>query len=194
MNKGKFLRLGWQVIIIIVVVRGVFEIKSALLRIPYNRLVKEEQNVDSAWSEVEKVYQRRVDLIPNLVATVSGHALNERETLEAVIVSRTQASSVRATPDIWKGQAEFQRFQQAQAELTNALLRLRVGSEQYPDLKANHNFIDLQDQLKENETNIYVARKRFIKTVQAYNAKITQFPNNIFAWWFGFQKKEYLQS
>jgi LemA protein len=160
----------------------------------YNGLVAEQQNVETKWSQVENVYQRRADLIPNLVATVKGYAAHEDKVLEAVTASRSQVGSMRVTPDILNNQAEFQKFQQAQAGLTSALSRLMMVVEQYPNLKANENFIALQHQLEGTENRITVERMRFIEAAQAYNTKVMQFPGMLFARLFGFQKKAYFQS
>jgi LemA protein len=189
MSKGLMTGLGCLAVIIIVAV-----IIGGMALGNYNGLVKEHQSVESSWAQVENDYQRRTDLIPNLVATVKGYASHERETLEAITASRAQVGSVRVTPDILNNPAEFQKYQQAQAGLTGALSRLMVVVERYPDLKANQNFLDLQNQLEGTENRITVARKRFNEAAQSYNTKVMQFPGNIFARMFGFQKKAYFQS
>ena len=160
----------------------------------YNSLVSTQQTVESKWAQVQNVYQRRADLIPNLVATVKGYAAHERETLEEITASRAQVGSVKVTPDILNNPAEFQKFQQAQAGLTSALTRLMVVVERYPDLKANQNFLDLQSQLEGTENRITMERMRFTEAAKEYNTKVLQFPGNIFARLFGFAKKEYFQS
>lgn len=160
----------------------------------YNGLVTEQQNVESAWAQVENVYQRRADLIPNLVATVKGYAAHERETLEAVTASRSQVGSLKMTPEMLNDPAALQKFEQAQAGLTSALSRLMVVVERYPDLKANQNFLELQSQLEGSENRIAQERRRFNETAQSYNTKVLRFPGNIFARLFGFQKKAYFQS
>jgi LemA protein len=189
MSKGLMTGLGCLAVIVIVAV-----IIGGTALGTYNGLVKEQQSVESSWAQVENDYQRRTDLIPNLVATVKGYASHERETLEAVTASRAQVGSVRVTPDILNNPAEFQKYQQAQAGLSSALSRLMVVVERYPDLKANQNFLDLQNQLEGTENRITVARKRFNEAAQSYNTKVMQFPGNIFARMFGFQKKAYFQS
>jgi LemA protein len=189
MTKGLMTGLGCLAIIVIAVVIIGFSAWGT-----YNGLVAEQQTVESKWAQVENVYQRRADLIPNLVATVKGYAAHESQTLEAVTASRAQVGSMRATPDILNNPAEFQKFQQAQAGLTSALSRLMVVVERYPDLKANQNFLELQSQLEGTENRITVERMRFNEAAQTYNIKVMQFPGNIFARLFGFQKKAYFQS
>jgi LemA protein len=160
----------------------------------YNDLVKQQQAVESQWAQVENVYQRRADLIPNLVATVKGYAAHEREVFEAVTASRAQVGSIRITPEMLNNPAELQKFQEAQAGLTSALSRLIAVAENYPDLKANQNFLELQSQLEGTENRITVERMRFNEVAQAYNTRVMQFPANIFARIFNFQKKAYFQS
>ncbi|MGD0099209.1 MAG: LemA family protein [Acidobacteriota bacterium] len=189
MNKGQIIGLGCLAVIVIVVV-----IIGASAFAAYNNLVKQQQSVESAWAQVENVYQRRADLIPNLVATVKGYAAHESQTLEAVTASRAQVGSIRVTPDMLNNPAEFQKYQQAQAGLTSALSRLMVVVERYPDLKANQNFLELQSQLEGTENRIAVERKRFNDVAQEYNTSVMQFPGNIFARMFGFQKKAYFQA
>jgi len=189
MTKGQITGLGCLAIVVIaaVIIGG-----SALGT--YNSLVKEQQNVEAKWAQVENVYQRRADLVPNLVATVKGYAAHERETLEAVTASRAQVGSMQVTPEILNNPAEFQKFQQAQAGLTSALSRLLLVVERYPDLKANQNFLDLQHQLEGTENRITVERMRFNEAAQSYNTRVKQFPGSIFARLFGFQQKAYFQS
>ena len=160
----------------------------------YNTMVTLQQSVDSAWAQVENVYQRRMDLVPNLVATVKGYAAHEKEVFESVTASRSQVGSIKITPEMLNNPAELQKFQQAQAGLSGALSRLLAVAENYPDLKANQNFLELQSQLEGTENRIAVERKRFNEVAQAYNTKILQFPTNIFARMFNFQKKAYFQS
>jgi LemA protein len=189
MTKGAITGLGCLAIVVI----AVLVIGMSVMGM-YNGLVKEEQNVKQSWAQVENVYQRRADLIPNLVATVKGYASHERETLEAVTASRAQVGSVKITPDILNNPAEFQKFQQAQAGLTSALSRLMVVVEKYPDLKANQNFLDLQSQLEGSENRIAQERKRFNEASQVYNTKVNQFPAKMFAGMMGFKEKNYFQS
>jgi len=189
MKKGLIAGLGCLAVIIIVVL-----VLGGMAYSTYNSLVREQQNVESSWAQVENVYQRRADLIPNLVATVKGYASHESETLEAVTASRAQVGSMRITPDLLNNQAEFNKFQQAQAGLSSALSRLMVVVERYPDLKANQNFLELQNQLEGSENRIAQERRHFNEAAQTYNTKVMQFPGNIFARMFGFQKKAYFQS
>jgi LemA protein len=156
--------------------------------------VARQQDVDSNWAQVQTVYQRRADLVPNLVATVKGYAAHESQVLEAVTASRAQVGSVQVKPDILNNPAELQRFQQAQAGLSSALSRLLLVVERYPDLKANQNFLELQSQLEGTENRIAVERRKFNESAQAYNTKIMQFPANIVARLFGFEKKAYFES
>jgi LemA protein len=163
------------------------------LRSTYNEVVTLEQGVNAQWAQVQNVYQRRADLIPNLVATVKGYAAHESEVLQAVTASRSQVGSIQATPGILNNPAEFQKFQQAQASLGSALQRLLVVVERYPDLKANQNFLELQSQLEGSENRITVERKRFNESAQQYNTRIKQFPTNLVAGFFRFTEKQYFQ-
>jgi LemA protein len=160
----------------------------------YNDLVARDENVKQQWGQVENVYQRRADLVPNLVNTVKGYAAHEREVLEAVTASRAQVGSLQVTPDILNRPAEFEKFQQAQNALSGALSRLLLVVERYPDLKANQNFLELQSQLEGTENRIAVERKRFNEAAQAYNTRIKQFPAVFVARFFGFSEKTYFQS
>ena len=147
----------------------------------YNEIQGLDEETNAAWSEVLNQYQRRADLIPNLVSTVKGYAAHERETLEAVTRARAQVGSIAATPELLRDPAAFQTFQQAQGELSSALSRLLAVAEQYPDLKANENFRDLQSQLEGTENRVAVARKRYIDKVAAYNKAVRFFPTNLTA-------------
>jgi LemA protein len=189
MTKGIMVGLGCLAIIVIAVLILGFSAWGT-----YNGLVTEGQNVESKWAQVENVYQRRADLIPNLVATVKGYAAHESETLQAVTASRSQVGSIKMTPELLNDPAAFQKFQQAQAGLTSALSRLMLVVEKYPDLKANQNFLELQSQLEGTENRITVERMRFNEAAQSYNTKVLRFPGNIFARFFGFDKKPYFQS
>jgi len=189
MSKGWVIGLGvLGAIVIVVIILGIS------VQGTYNSIVAQQQNVEAQWGQVENVYQRRADLIPNLVATVKGYASHEANVLEAVTASRAQVGSIRVTPDILNNPAEFQKFQQAQAGLTGALSRLMVVVEKYPDLKANQNFLELQSQLEGTENRIAVERRRFNEAAQAYNTRVMQFPANIVARFFGFQAKPYFQA
>lgn len=154
----------------------------------YNSLVDKQQQVESSWAEVENQYQRRADLIPNLVATVKGYAQHESKTLEEVTQARAKATSVTIDASNLNEETLAQ-FQQAQGELTSALSRLLAVTENYPDLKANENFRDLQAQLEGTENRVATARTRFTQVVADYNASIKKFPTVIYASWFGFDAK-----
>lgn len=161
----------------------------------YNRMVTMEESVKASWSQVENVYQRRFDLIPNLVETVKGYASHESETLTAVAEARASAGGVmNMSDDLLEDPAAFERFQQAQSSLGGALQRLLVVTENYPELKANQNFLALQDQLEGTENRISVERKRFNEQVQAYNTYIKQFPRMIIANMAGFNEKVYFEA
>lgn len=159
----------------------------------YNECVSLEENVEAAWSQVENQYQRRADLVPNLVATVKGYAAHEQETLEGVIEARAKATQItidpaNATPE------QLAAYQAAQGELKQALGRLLAVAESYPDLKANENFKDLQAQLEGTENRITIARQQFNDAARAYNTRVRRFPSNIIASICGFEKKPYFES
>ena len=159
----------------------------------YNGLVKDQQSVETAWAQVENVYQRRADLIPNLVETVKGYAKHEQETLEGVIEARANATKVtndakNMTPE------DLQKYQAAQGDVTSALSRLIAVSEAYPDLKANQNFLELQNQLEGTENRIAVERNKFNEVAREYNTKRLTFPTNILANIFGFGEKPYFKA
>jgi len=147
----------------------------------YNRIQVADEAVKAAWAEVGNQYQRRADLIPNLVATVKGAADFERETLEAVVQARAKATGIQATPELVNNPEAFKKFEAAQGELSSALARLLVTVERYPELKANQNYRDLQAQLEGTENRIAVARKRYIDAVAQYNALVRSFPTNLTA-------------
>jgi LemA protein len=155
----------------------------------YNDIQRADEQVNAAWSEVLNQYQRRADLVPNLVNTVKGEANFEQETLTRVIEARAKATSVQATPALVNDPAAFQKFQQAQGELSSALSRLLVVAEQYPNLKANQGFRDLSVALEGTENRITVARNRYIKAVQEFNVMVRQFPVNLTAKVFGYNTK-----
>ena len=155
----------------------------------YNQIQSQDEQVTSSWSEVLNQYQRRADLIPNLVSTVKGEAKFEQDTLTKVVEARSKATSIQATPDLVNNPEAFQKFQQAQGQLTSALSRLLVVSENYPSLRANQGFRDLQAQLEGTENRITVARNRYIKSVQDYNVTIRSFPSNLTAMVFGYKAK-----
>ncbi len=155
----------------------------------YNDFQRLDEATKSAWSEVLNQYQRRADLIPNIVATVKGEANFEQETLTKVVEARAKATSIQATPELINDPAAFQKFQAAQGELSSALSRLLVVTENYPNLKANQGFQDLRVQLEGTENRITVARNRYIKAVQDYNVLARSFPSNLTAMVFGYQTK-----
>ena len=155
----------------------------------YNTFQTTDEQIKASWSEVLNQYQRRADLVPNLVNVVKGETQFEQETLTRVIEARSKATSIQATPELLNDPAAFQRFQQAQGQLTGALSRLLVVSENYPNLRANQAFRDLQAQLEGTENRITVARNRYIKSVQDYNVTVRSFPSNLTAMVFGYKEK-----
>lgn len=175
--------------VIAVAVLGIF----VWVKNTYNRLVQSEEGVTAAWAQVENVYQRRADLIPNLVATVKGYAEHERETLEAVTAARANATKVTVSPDQLDEQS-IAAFQAAQNQLSGALGRLIAIAENYPDLKANQNFSDLQAQLEGTENRIAVERQKFNDEALAYNRQVRVFPANIIASIFGLRTKGYFKA
>jgi LemA protein len=190
MSKGSLIGLGCAgvlvLVLILVAVMGIGQ---------YNALVGTSQAVDAQWSQVENVYQRRADLIPNLVAAVKGAAEFERGTLEAVTEARASVGRMQVDPrNLPNDPAAFQRFEQAQGQLGNALSRLLVVVERYPDLKANQNFRDLQAQLEGTENRIAVERMRYNEKAQEYNTQRLRFPTRIFASLMGFGEKAYFRA
>lgn len=154
----------------------------------YNSLVEKQQTVDQTWAQVENQYQRRADLIPNLVNTVKGYATHESETLEKVIAARAKATSITIDAENLNEES-LAKYQQAQGELSQALKSLLAVSEAYPDLKANQNFLNLQTQLEGTENRISTERMRYTEAVKDYNTAIKKFPTMIYAGWFGFEAK-----
>ena len=159
----------------------------------YNNMVKMDEGVQEAWSQVENVYQRRADLIPNLVATVKGYAEHEQQTLEGVVSARSKATQITVDADGMSAE-QLAKYQQAQGELGAALGKLLAITENYPELKANENFLSLQAQLEGTENRIAVERKKFNEAAKEYNTAIRQFPKNIVANLFGFEKKPYFEA
>lgn len=155
----------------------------------YNQFQSKDEATKAAWGEVVNQYQRRADLIPNLVNTVKGYATHERETLEAVTRARAAATSFQITPEVLNNPEAFKKFQAVQGELSGALSRLMAVSEKYPDLKADTSFRDLQSQLEGTENRITVARQRYIAAVQDYNVTVRSFPTNLTAMAFGYSAK-----
>ncbi len=176
-------------IVVAVVILGSF----AWVKNVYNKLVSADEIAQSMWSQVENVYQRRADLIPNLVATVKGYAAHESETLESVVAARAKATQVTVDPSNLTAES-VAKFNEAQGELSTALGRLLLIQENYPDLKANENFRDLQAQLEGTENRIATERMKFNQAVKDFNTSIRRFPDNIIASVFGFEKKGYFES
>lgn len=181
-------------LIVVFVVLGLFVVIALLTAVPtYNKMVSYDEGVTSAWSQVENVYQRRADLIPNLVNAVKGYADFEQETLTQVIEARSKATSVNITAENLNEQT-LSQFQQAQDGLSSALSRLLVVVEKYPDLKANQNFLELQAQLEGTENRIANERMKFNDATKTYNVYIRKFPARIFAGLFGFDEKPYFKA
>lgn len=184
------MKKSWIILIVVVVL--IFIGYSSVKGI-YNSMVTGSEKVDAQWAQVENVYQRRADLIPNLVATVKGYASHEKETLEAVVNARAKATSTTIDAGNMNA-AQLQQFQQAQDGLSSALSRLMVVVEKYPDLKANQNFLELQAQLEGTENRITVERMRFNEEARAFNTNIKKFPNNLLAGMFNFSEKAYFKA
>ena len=173
-----------RIIVAIVAIMGA----SSLTSCNYNSLVEQQQNVDQAWAQVENQYQRRADLIPNLVNTVKGYSTHESETLQKVTEARAKATSITIDADNLNEET-LAKFQEAQGELSQALKSLLAVTEAYPDLKANENFMNLQTQLEGTENRIATERMRYTEAVKEYNTSIKKFPTTIYAGWFGFKEK-----
>lgn len=180
-------------IIIAVVILGGFLLLCGAGCSKYNSMTRSLQEVESSWSNVETQYQRRADLIPNLESTVKGYAAHEKSTFEEVTEARAKAGSVNISIDQLDEQT-LQKFQQAQNQLSGALKSLLAVSEAYPELKANENFMRFQDELAGTENRIQVARRDYNEVARSYNTRISLFPNNIFAGFFGFTKKPYFSA
>lgn len=189
MKKGLLIALGIIAVIVIIVIAVVGWGVGV-----YNNLVGLNEGVNQAWSQVENQYQRRYDLIPNLVSTVKGVAEFEKETYTAVTEARAKVGQIRLSPDQLSDPQAFQQFQQAQDGLSSALSRLLVVSENYPQLKANENFLQLQAQLEGTENRISVERMKFNQVVQDYNTQIKRFPAALIAGMTGFKGKEYFKA
>lgn len=185
MNKKLLITLG-VILLLVIIFYSFFAGK-------YNEMVSREEQVTSQWAQVENVYQRRADLIPNLVNTVKGYADFEQETLTQVIEARSKATSVNVNADNLTPES-IQRFQEAQEGLSGALSRLMVVVERYPDLKANQNFLQLQSQLEGTENRIAVERKKFNDETRNYNQYIRRFPQNLLAGMYGFEVKGYFEA
>lgn len=186
------MKKGWIALIVVVIL---LFIAYSTFKGKYNSFVTLEESVNQKWSQVENQYQRRVDLIPNLVETVKGYASHEKETLLGVTEARAKlGGQVNLGPDVLNNPQAFQKFQQMQGALSSALQRLMVVVEKYPELKADQRFADLQRQLEGTENRIATERGRFNEVVQSYNTKIRQFPDMLIAGMFGFHEKEYFKS
>lgn len=181
MNKLKYT--------ILIAVIGVFTLSSC----GYNTMVNKEETVTAQWAQVQNSYQRRADLIPNLVSTVKGYASHEQETFTAVVEARARATQVNVNPEELTEEG-IQQYQQAQGQLSAALGKLLMIRENYPELKANQNFLELQAQLEGTENRISVERRAFNEATQTYNSTVRTFPNNIMAGIFGFKEKGYFQA
>lgn len=179
-NKGLIITI---VVIVLVALWGILS---------YNGLVEMDEKVSNQWANVETQYQRRSDLIPNLVNTVKGYAKHESQTLEAVMAARSQATQVKIDPSNCTPQ-QLAAYQKAQGDVTTALGKLLAITENYPDLKANQNFLELQSQLEGTENRINVARKDFNDSAKEYNTSLRRFPRNIIASMFGFEKRNYFE-
>ena len=189
----KNVMIGCGVVLGIVIIIGLILVFSGISI--YNEMVRLDEGVKEKWSQVENVYQRRLDLIPNLVETVKGYAAHERETFQAVTEARSKVGGVMNVPgQALANPAMFQQFQQAQAAMSSALQRLMVVVERYPDLKANENFLNLQSQLEGTENRIAVERRRFNEAARDFNTYIRKFPKNILANMFGFREKPYFKA
>ena len=182
------------VLIVLGVIVLILVIGFASLFGVYNRFVTAEQGVNEKWAQVQNVYQRRADLIPNLVETVKGFAAQEKTVLEAVTQARASAGSIKATPELLNDPANFKRFQDAQNQLGGALSRLLVTVERYPELKSNQNFLALQSQLEGTENRITVERMRFNEAVRDYNTRIKLMPGALVARVMGFKEKAFFEA
>ncbi len=185
------MKKGWIILIVLIVVLLMI---FSFFKKTYNSLVTMEENVNQSWAQVSNQYQRRADLIHNLVETVKGYAAHEKETFMAVTEARAKVGQMSISPEVLNNPAAFQQFQQAQGALSSALSRLMVVVEKYPDLKANQNFLALQSQLEGTENRIAVERKRFNQSVQLYNTTIRRFPTVMLAGMYGFEKKLYFEA
>ncbi|MBD3378789.1 LemA family protein [candidate division KSB1 bacterium] len=191
MSKGlKFGCIGVVIVLVLVLIIGYSTFKNT-----YNKMVTLDESVNNAWAQVENVLQRRMDLIPNLVETVKGYASFERETLEAVIQARANATRTQVNAEsLMENPQLMNQYLESQNQLSSALSRLMVVVERYPELKANQNFLRLQDELAGTENRIAVERRRFNDVVREYNQTLRQFPTNIIAGFFGFETRPYFEA
>ena len=187
MNKKFLLGCGGALIAFIIMI-AVWSIAS------YNKLVSKNESVSQQWGQVENQYQRRMDLIPNLVNTVKGYAAHEKSTLESVMQARSKATSIQLTPEALNDPKAIAKFQQVQGELSSALSRLMAVAENYPNLKANENFLQLQSQLEGTENRIARERQKYNDVVKEYNLSVKRFPSAIFAGIFGYRDKPYFEA
>ena len=186
------MKKGWIILILAVIL---IVITASWIGGKYNSFITLEEGVNQGWAQVENVYQRRADLIPNIVETVKGYAGQEKEVLIGVTEARAKmGGQVNVGPDVLNNPQAFQQFQQMQSGLSQALQRLMVVVERYPELKSDQRFADLQRQLEGTENRIAVERRRFNEIVQSYNTTIRKFPDAMFAGMFGFQQKQYFQA
>lgn len=188
-NTGDFIHNFIGGIVRKIIILLLLALSISLSGCGYNNLQSNDEQIKASWAEVVNQYQRRADLVPNLVNTVKGYAAHEKDVLTQVTQARAQATSIQVTPEVLNDPAAFAKFQAAQGALSGALSRLLVVSENYPQLKADANFRDLQAQLEGTENRITVARNRYIKAVQDYNVTVRSFPGNLTAKVFGFQVK-----
>jgi LemA protein len=186
MSRGAIIALSIVAVVVLIVLGVVGWAVGS-----YNKLVSYDENVKQTWGQVEAQYQRRYDLIPNLVETVKGYAKHESEVFENVAAARSSVGKLNVTPEVLNNPETFKRFQQAQDALSSALTRLLAVSENYPNLKADQNFLALQSQLEGTENRIAVARERFNVAVQGYNVLVRRFPSSIIASFSGFRERPY---
>lgn len=180
---------------IIIILIALLVLCGAFFSCTYNKMVALEESVTASWAQVQNQYQRRLDLVPNLVSTVKGYATHEERVFKEVTDARSKAGGVvQVSDDILNDPEKLKKFQEAQDQLSGSLQRLLAVSENYPELKANENFLSLQDQLEGTENRIATERKRFNDTVKTYNTYIRRFPNNMIAGMFGFDKKAFFQA
>jgi LemA protein len=181
-------------LVVLLVLVGLIVIIGGWLSGQYNSLVTSQEGVNQAWAQVENVYQRRADLIPNLVETVKGAAAFEKDTFTEVAEARARVGSIQLTPEMLEDPSALKQFEAAQGQLTSALSRLLAVAENYPQLKANQNFLDLQSQLEGTENRITVERRTFNQVAQTYNTKIRVFPTSLLAGMFGFAPRSYFEA
>lgn len=185
------MKKGTIILIAVLAVLLIFAVKTVGT---YNQLVELDENTNQAWAQVNNQYQRRADLIPNLVETVKGYASHEKETFSEVTNARAKVGQLNISPEVLNNPQALKQFQNVQGEISSALTKLMAVSENYPELKANQNFLSLQNQLEGTENRIAVERKRFNESIQLYNKRIRRFPTNMISGMFGFSKKYYFEA